>query len=167
MELNTQILILMKKVINLSQKALKGSVFTSFQITISLEYKRFSLTCLGYGKRKELESGGADHTTILELRPDLKIFADLHLSDLSGLPMHAIENGWHWLQNDHKAFRSYLRLTDTQYSDIMEIYERETDFNWAKLRFTEYILRNLVPIWNDEALKAIKLFHELKGRLFV
>lgn len=49
------------------------------------------------GSRWVDAGGGADHKTILKIWPSLKPLADLHLSDIDGVPMHAEANGWYWL----------------------------------------------------------------------
>lgn len=51
----------------------------------------FSLTC----ERKGLN--GFNRQEILENFPELKGFVDLYLSDIDGIPMHAIVNGYYWL----------------------------------------------------------------------
>lgn len=76
----------MKKVINT-----EDSDGIPFKITIETTRNYFSITADGYRRC------GCLHDEILELRPDLKCFVDLHLSDLDGVPMHAEANGWYWL----------------------------------------------------------------------
>jgi hypothetical protein len=41
--------------------------------------------------------GGACHDEILALRPDLAPFVALHLSDLEGVPLHVLGNGFYWI----------------------------------------------------------------------
>lgn len=55
----------------------------------------FSLT--GWYKGKGQDFGGCCHDEILAKRPDLKPFAELHLSDSDGVPMHAEADGWYQL----------------------------------------------------------------------
>lgn len=40
---------------------------------------------------------GAMHDELLRHWPELKPLADLHMSDMNGVPMHAESNGWYWL----------------------------------------------------------------------
>jgi hypothetical protein len=48
------------------------------------------------GIRRE-DTFGADHEALVAQWPELKPLADLHLSDIDGVPMHAEANGWYWL----------------------------------------------------------------------
>jgi hypothetical protein len=65
--------------------------------------KYFAITCMVYQKGKPIDDkyfiyGGSSHKDILAVRPDFKIFVDLHLSDVYGVPMYAIENGFYFYQ---------------------------------------------------------------------
>jgi hypothetical protein len=65
----------------------------------------FSLTGEEYEKRR-LVSCGCMHDRLLEIWPDLKPIADLHLSDIDGVPMHAKANGWYWLEGSFNGLGS-------------------------------------------------------------
>jgi hypothetical protein len=56
----------------------------------------FSLTAVEYDKRGRDVAGGAMHDRIVELFPRFRDLADMHLSDMNGVPMHAVENGWYF-----------------------------------------------------------------------
>lgn len=55
----------------------------------------FSLTATEYDKRGRDVAGGAMHDRIVKLFPRFRDLADMHLSDIRGVPMHAVENGWY------------------------------------------------------------------------
>jgi len=59
----------------------------------------FSITADEYckGHPRSPYAGGCMHEDILKHFPGLKDFVLMHLSDIDGKPMHAIENGWYWL----------------------------------------------------------------------
>lgn len=60
----------------------------------------FSLTCEEYVRRGESwQEGvsGAAHDLLLRTWPELAPLVALHLSDIDGVPMHAVANGWYWL----------------------------------------------------------------------
>lgn len=60
----------------------------------------FSLTAMLYQKRNGVwkeDSAGCQHDLILKHFPDLADLAALHLSDIDGVPMYAVENGYYWL----------------------------------------------------------------------
>lgn len=55
----------------------------------------FFLTCSGWDDRSDF--GGAAHEDILREFPEFADLAALHLSDINGVPTHALENGFYWL----------------------------------------------------------------------
>ena len=60
-----------------------------FSLTADIDEKR--------GNNRWVESGGGCcHDHILKLKPDLKPFADLHLSDQDGAPIHPFGNAFYW-----------------------------------------------------------------------
>lgn len=87
--------------------------FTSSSISIKLDdcggrnkERRFSLTY------KSIYMGGCWHDVILEHRPEYKCFADIHLSNEMGQPMHATANGSYWVKEKNwENVQSSLRLT--------------------------------------------------------
>lgn len=81
---------------------------TTYRLTVvgGLHYMRgnrapyFSLTAIQDRKERgrwQDDMGGCCHDLILKHYPELADLAALHLSDMDGAPMHAVENGWYWL----------------------------------------------------------------------
>lgn len=76
------------------------------KVTYGLQYLQgnsdayFTLTgwyCGYNSKHQREEFDGCCHDEILAAHPELKPFERLHLSDSTGVPMHAEGNGWYWL----------------------------------------------------------------------
>jgi hypothetical protein len=120
---------------------------------------------------RNMISGGCCHDEILKLRPDLQIFVNLHLCDYSGVPMHAVENGFYHLCNGFNntkpnaptfkaEFCEYYRLTPSQF-DILAQSEN-------KLRYAVNLEKlGILAHWKEEADKAILLLEEMTGKKFL
>lgn len=107
---------------------------------------------------------GAVGQELLEAFPWAKPLVDLHLSDNSGVPMHAAENGWYWAggtewnspsQDDppnsfHLA--SHLRIPQEDADDIVrKVALKEMD----KAEFKAFVEAQR-PRWGQEAEQANK-----------
>lgn len=110
---------------------------------------------------KNFLAGGCLHDEILAVRPDLKIFVDLHLSDYAGVPMYPIANGFYHLKNSSEdVAREYMRATREQF-EALRIAEDKDHFAYIVERL------ELRTQWKAEAGKAIELLEKLTGKKFV
>lgn len=105
------------------------------------------------------EVGGCCHEEILKVRPDLKIFADLHLCDFSGAPMYAIENGFYHLKEQRKNadwFCDYFSCNQIEY-DILHGAEDKRHF--------AYLVQKLeIPkVWAAKAAEATAKLEKMIG----
>ena len=100
---------------------LKIKTFDTEGNTLIISVKKspyFAITCSAYEKGqvqvdRNFIYGGCNHKEILEVRPDLKPFVDLHLSDSNGEPMHLIDNGFYWVKTGfHPTLKEHLRCSD-------------------------------------------------------
>lgn len=106
-------------------------------------------------------SGGCIHDEILAVRPDLKIFVDLHLADAKGVPMYALGNGfYHLKEKGIDTAKEYLRLSE---ADAKIIAGAEDE------KHLHYLLHSLnVPTkWKHEADTAIALLEKWTDSEFV
>ena len=125
---------------------------------------------------------GTQHDLILEQCPDLAPLADLHLSDINGVPMYAVENGWYWLEGaaggwgsrfhgaqapgvePEKCLRilaGHLRISNRESQNLLGITNHTVQRNGlitAKQGFARYV-ELLKPHWRAEADVAIECFN--------
>ena len=162
----------MKTKIILSKEELRETDFSRFEIEIRLDdeckngHDDFAITAMGRykdhtNKYDPWDMCGCCHEEILKLRPDLKPFVDLHLSDSKGAPMYTIENGYYFLTTDTKeATCNYLRITSNEY----DVLKNSGD----KLHFVLQIQNlGIVDRWQNEANEAIKLLESMTGEKYV
>jgi hypothetical protein len=120
----------------------------------------FAITGSGYDKKSRSSYGGCCHDEILKVRPDLKIFVDLHLSTADGVPMYAIENGYFHLQEGKKDIaKEYIRASNEQWALISQSADKE---------HYQYLVESagLLGIWRAQAKSAIAMLEEMTGNKF-
>ena len=128
-------------------------------------HEDFSVTATFWtvGKKRcdrTFESGGCCHEQILELKPELKLFVDLHLSDSLGAPMHAVANGlYHIQQGNHGAAKRHLRVSDDEYEKLRVAESKE---------HLSIILEDMgiVYRWSQEAIQAIEILEKKTRKTF-
>ena len=105
--------------------------------------------------------GGCCHEEILKIRPDLKIFVDLHLNDFRGYPMYYIQNGFYHLKNMPKdKFMEYAKVDEAGY-ELLKKASDEDEYG--------YLLINKLEnhkIWENLAKEGIHKLQELTGKVF-
>ncbi len=133
--------------------------------------------------------GGCCHDEILKVRPDLKQFEALHLSDMHGVPMHAIANAWFWFQGAfpeaaetgenlgpchggtgssgkppaecRAIFADHIRATPEEVEAIAAALPRSQNELQFELERLGFPQR-----WKTEALAAIAKLEEMTGHKF-
>lgn len=125
----------------------------------------FSITGTTWEKGvADFHTSGCIHEDILETIPNFKQIVDLHLSDLDGVPMHSVENGWYWAggtrwntekENDPpnvKHLASHLRIDENEAQNIVDkVLKKEM----TKEDFSEFV-KNQKTRWNEEAVATLK-----------
>lgn len=152
-------------------------------VKIETERNYWSITADLYEKgSRSVFACGCLHEDILRCAPELGVFVKLHLSDLNGVPMHAIENGLYYIQLYHKAVlrelkglkpeKSFYGLEDYDSKKLMEVIERHfrADHNElakvlaATTRDDVFIIvEELKPRWEKESEVALKLLESFNN----
>lgn len=104
---------------------------------------------------------GGDHKTMIKIFPELKKYVDLHLSDKNGIPLHALENGYYYLQNpkefDVNDVAEHFRIPVSEASKLQKgVQSGELDKNDIKLYVDKQKSR-----WKKEAQSAINWIKKL------
>lgn len=120
---------------------------------------------------------GCMHEEILMAHPELADMVALHLSDINGVPMHAVENGWYWLSsslgglgekyfhaNKEEAFDFFCKHCRidagegvTIMANILNWYTLTESPDTAKAVWVE-ICESMKPRWKKEAEASIKKY---------
>lgn len=91
-------------------------------------------------------AGGCLHDDIEKHFPG--VYSDiinLHLSDINGLPMYAVENGFYWFQQDQEQGFDYIRLPKDKRN--VSIKDKQDFIN---------LVESLKPMYKQEADDCIK-----------
>lgn len=145
---------------NLQKQTKNGFI----DVTITTERNYFSITgCLWSSKRtfqskneNFLLCAGCIHDEILKAFPDLKIFVDLHLSNLQGEPLYFLENGKYFIKavinNDQKytieTIKNHFRIDEGEANNLIDLYKNNT---------SEFltVLAGYLPRYKEEAKTAL------------
>lgn len=134
-------------------------------------HQEFAITANIYSPRGRWESEGCQHEEILKIKPELKIFVNLHLCDYLGIPMHPTANGFYHLINGFNNIKpeedgfsakycEYYRVTEEQF-DVLAKSKNEIQFYLALLDLKVF------DQWKAEADKAIAILEEMIGKKFL
>ena len=109
-------------------------------------HESFSITYEQITMRGRLEACGAGHDTIRKyFGNQFDDVIPLHLADSDGVPMHALENGFYYLQNPEEFGPE---VTANHFRISLE--EVETLRHLSKDQLSQWV-EHQKPVWADEA----------------
>src|SRR5699024_8424516 len=123
------------------------------------------------GKTYFLISSGEVGDEIARNFPKYEIFNSLHLSDLNGIPLYAVENGYYHLihgfneikttnKNFEDKYKKYYRLSNKQFEKVKKA-RNQTHF--------AILLKEVhaLDTWKHDAEEAIKKFEIFTEKKFI
>lgn len=122
-------------------------------------FNEFAITGDIY-KNNKFQMGGCIHEEILKHFPEFKIFVDLHLRDIKGVPMYPVVNGYYFLKNSSiNVLQKHLRCNDEELN-IIKKATSEKEF--------AYLIHKcgIIKKWEEEAEKGIKELEKLTEKEF-
>lgn len=122
-------------------------------------FNEFAITGDIY-KNNKFQMGGCIHEEILKHFPEFKIFVDLHLRDVKGVPMYPVVNGYYFLKNSPIiVLQQHLRCNDEELN-IIKKATSEKEF--------AYLIHKcgIIKKWEEEAEKGIKKLEDLTEKEF-
>lgn len=127
-------------------------------------FDEFAITGDSYWVRKNGRRtfvwGGCIHDEIAEYFPHLSTFIKLHLCDNVGVPMHAVENGFYYLQKSGvEKMARYLRANNEE-AEVLATAEDPSHFRYLIDKV------GLTKKWREEAARAIAQLEELCGEKY-
>jgi hypothetical protein len=122
-------------------------------------FNEFAITGDIY-KNNKFQMGGCIHEEILKYFPEFKIFVDLHLRDIKGVPMYPVVNGFYFLKNKEiNKLQHHLHCNEEELN-IIKNATSEKEF--------AYLLHKcgIIKKWEEEAEKGIKELEKLTEKEF-
>lgn len=162
-------------VVNATLHYIRGNKLPYFSVTADV----YSLRKVGGRSYRRWESGGAQHELVLEHFPELAPLVALHLSDMDGVPMHAVGNGYYWLagalgglgekyhgsnNGTHTTAQcrdvaiKHFRITPEEFDWLANFARQETSKALRIALIEDVIANTLAARWKAEADAAIKAF---------
>lgn len=121
------------------------------------DYKEFN------GKKFECCECGCIHDIILKHYPKFKMFIDLHLSDIKGIPHHFTSNGFYFIdqflqRKDYnlKTIQNHFRIDRNEAKKLCRIFVKE-----GKVYAQDYVFNNYISRYNKEGKEALKVLTNL------
>jgi len=136
------------------REGLKGTVTYGYHHLGGNKSAHFTITA-GFGGDAPGSYGGCCHDEILAVRPDLKPFVDLHLSDVDGVPMYAFDNAKYWA-----GFTKWQERDNAILAGHLRISEKEADQIADEMQLMQMVCA-MIPVWKIEADKAIAIIEEI------
>ena len=106
------------------------------------------------------EMGGCCHEEILKIRPDLKLFVQLHLNQFNGYPMYYFENGFYHLEHMEKERFLEIMLVDEKDYDTLPLAKNVNEFAYLMIQIGND------KKWEELAKKGIAQMEEWTGKVF-